>query len=43
MPDVAAIHVALATAYEALGQTELAEIHRQQVQPDAVEHSIAMT
>ena len=32
MPDVPAIHVALATAYENLGQAELAEIHRQQAQ-----------
>jgi tetratricopeptide (TPR) repeat protein len=30
MPDMPAIHVSLAAAYEKLGQTELAEIHRQQ-------------
>jgi predicted Zn-dependent protease len=32
MPDMVAIHASLATAYEHLGQTELAAIHRQQVQ-----------
>jgi tetratricopeptide (TPR) repeat protein len=32
MPDFRPIHVGLATAYDNLGQTELAEIHRQQAQ-----------
>ncbi len=32
MPDLAAIHASLATAYDKLGQTELADIHRQHVQ-----------
>jgi tetratricopeptide (TPR) repeat protein len=31
MPDVPAIHISLAQAYDALGQAELAAIHRQQV------------
>jgi predicted Zn-dependent protease len=32
MPDAAVIHVSLAKAYEALGQKELAQMHRAQVQ-----------
>jgi tetratricopeptide (TPR) repeat protein len=32
MPDAAVIHVSLAKAYEALGQKELADMHRNQVQ-----------
>jgi tetratricopeptide (TPR) repeat protein len=32
MPDEKAVHLALATAYEHLGQAELAQIHRQQAQ-----------
>ena len=31
MPDAAPVHMALATAYERLGESELARVHREQV------------